>query len=182
MNVVNKNLLINIDLLLEKVVLKDSDRVADLGCGAFGYFVFPLAKKISRHGKIYAVDVIKANLDNIKKIAAVENLSQIETVWSDLEVYGGTKIDNDSLDAAILVSVLGQADDYSNILKEAKRILRRGGRMLIVDWNDDKSPFDINPEKRLNKETLKKVADDIGLQIVEDFPAGKYHYALLLIK
>ena len=157
MHVVNKNLLIDINLLIDKIVLKDSDKIADLGCGAFGYFVFPLAKKIGKHGKVYAVDVIKANLENIKKMASVENLSQIETVWSDLEVYKGTKIDDNSLDAIILVSVLSQADDFKNILQEAKRMLRRDGRMLIVDWNDSKSPFDISPEKRLNKESLKKV-------------------------
>ena len=41
MSLVNKNLLINIDLLLDKIVTRDSDKVADLGCGGFGYFVFP---------------------------------------------------------------------------------------------------------------------------------------------
>ena len=182
MSLVNKNLLINIDLLLDKIVARDSDKVADLGCGGFGYFVFPLAKRIGKHGKIYAVDIIKANLENIKKTASLENLSQIETVWGDLEVVGSTKIEDNSLDSVLIVSVLSQADNYVNILKEAKRVLRRDGKMLIVDWNDSKSPFDINPEKRLNKEVLKKTADDLDLQIAEDFPAGKYHYALLLIK
>ncbi len=182
MSLVNKNLLIDIELLLDKIVVNDSDKIADLGCGAFGYFVFPLTKKIGRHGKIYAVDIIKSNLENIKKAASVENLSQIETVWSDLEVYQGTKISNDSLDAAMLISVLSQSNDYKAILKEAGRMLRRDGRLLIVDWDNNKSPFDINPEKRLNKDVLKKTADELGWQIAEDFPAGKYHYALLLIK
>ena len=182
MSLVNRNLLIDIDLLLNKIVKNDSEKVADLGCGAFGYFVFPLAKRIGRHGKIYAVDIMKSNLDNIKKTANLENLNQIETVWSDLEIYQGTKIDSDSLDSALLVSVLSQSNDYKAILQETKRMLRRDGRLLIVDWDNNKSPFDINPEKRLNKEELKKTADDLGWQIAEDFPAGKYHYALLLIK
>lgn len=182
MGLVNNNILIDINLLLNKIVKNDSEKIADLGCGAFGYFVFSLAKRIGRHGKIYAVDIIKSNLDNIKRTASLENLNQIETVWGDLELHRGIKIKDGSLDAALLVSVLGQSNDFRAILKEAHRMLRRDGRLLIVDWDDKQSPFDINPEKRLNKEILKEVVDDLGWQIVEDFPAGKYHYALLLIK
>lgn len=176
------NNLLKVDLLLEKIVANNNDRVADLGCGSFGYFVFPLAKKIGRHGKIYAVDIIKNNLAAINNMARSDNLSQIETVWSNLEIYRGTKIDDNSLDAALLVSTLNQSQQPLDILKEAVRMLKPGGRLLIVEWSEGDSLFGNKPNKTLTQRKLKENLKHLPLALQEEFPAGDYHYALLLTK
>ncbi len=178
----SKNNLLDVDFLIDKVISADNEKIADLGCGSFGYFVFSLAKRISQHGKVYAVDILKGNLESIKSIAKTENLKQVEAVWSNLEIYKGTKIGDESLDGALLINTLHQSQKYLDILKESVRMLKLGGRMLIVEWNEGDFSFARNNELRIKKEDLKKEAEKLGLEIIEDFPAGHHHYGLLLIK
>ncbi len=182
MNTIKKNNLLDFDLLLNKVDLANNAKVADLGCGGYGYFVFPLAKKIGKHGKIFAVDIIKENLEAVDKVAKVENLSQIKTIWSNLEVYNGTKIESDSLDLVLLVSILHQSKNYIDILREASRMLKLGGKMLIVDWNDLDSPYNSNPDSKIKLAQLTRDLDKMPLELIENFSAGRFHYGLLLIK
>jgi ubiquinone/menaquinone biosynthesis C-methylase UbiE len=183
MTLIQKNGLFDIDSLIDKVISGNNQKVADLGCGSFGYFVFPLAKKIGDHGKIYAIDVVKENLESIKSAAKLEGLDQIETVWSNLEVYGATdKIEDDSLDIVFLITILYQSKKYIDIVKEACRMLKPGGKMLIVDWKKNNETFKI---QEIDKELLKKEIEKIDgspLKIEEDFSAGEHHYALLLSK
>jgi ubiquinone/menaquinone biosynthesis C-methylase UbiE len=178
----NKNNLLNVDLLIDKIVISNNDKIADLGCGSFGYFVFPLAKKIGKHGKVYAVDIIKNNLESIKNMARTDNLTQIETIWSNLEVYNGTKIPSESLDAVLLVGLLHQSDKHLDILKESVRMLKTGGRLLIVEWNEDDFVFGNRDVKRISQNKIKEDLAQFSLTMQEEFVAGEYHYGLLLIK
>src|SRR5690349_20623078 len=49
------------DKLLKMLPFKPGMVVADIGAGS-GYFSFPLAQKVGRKGKVYAVDIQKAML------------------------------------------------------------------------------------------------------------------------
>ena len=60
--------------------------MAELGCGNFG-FVFPIARLVGRSGKVYAVDILKSTLQEIKARATKENLPQVITIWSNLEIF-----------------------------------------------------------------------------------------------
>lgn len=182
MSTVKKNNLLDFDFLLNKVDLANNARVADLGCGGYGYFVFPLAKRIGKHGKIFAVDIIKENLEAIDKVAKAENLGQVKTIWSNLEVYNGTKIENDSLDLVLLVSILHQSSNYVDILREASRMLKLGGKMLVVEWSDLDSPYNSTSDSKIKKSQLIEDFGKMPLELIEDFPAGRFHYGLLLIK
>ncbi len=182
MEAVKNKSLLNVESLINKVVSTNNDRVADLGCGSFGYFVFPLAKRIGKHGRVYAIDIIKSNLESIRKIARVENLTQIETIWSDLEILGGTKIKDGSLDSILLVSTLHQSNNYNNIILEGCRMLKLGGKALIVEWNNEDGPFNTNGSRRVKRDDLKKALDPTPLEIIEEFEAGDHHYGMLLVK
>lgn len=177
-----KNNLLNIDFLLEKLKIEAGFKIADLGCGRFGYFTFPLAKKVGRNGKVYAVDIIKDNLNSIKSMARTENLSQIETIWSDLEVYKGAKINNNSLDAVLLISVLHQAKKPLQILEEASRMVKIGGKILVLEWLEDNTVFGTKDSPRIGQKELKGYASKLFLGVQEEFLVGDHYYALLLIK
>lgn len=179
---IKKTALFNIEAILNKMGVDEKQQVAELGCGNFGFFVFPLARLVGRQGKVYAVDILKSTLEEIKKEAAKENLPQIMPVWSNLEIFKATDIETSSLDSALLVNTLHQSEKKLEILREAIRLLKRGGKLLIAEWKNTDSPLGPELNRRVKLDSLKTAAPKIGLDIKEEFEAGPYHYGLILTK
>lgn len=179
---IKRTALFDIASILSKMGLGERQQVADLGCGNFGFFVYPLARLVGKQGKVYAVDILKSTLEEVGKESKKNNLSQIITVWSNLEVFKATKIETNSLDSVLLVNILHQSEKKIEILREAIRLLKRGGRMLIIEWKNTDSPLGPSPEKRVNLDSLKAAVPKIGLDIKEEFTAGPYHFGLILTK
>lgn len=179
---IKKTALFDITAILNKISVEEKQKVAELGCGNFGFFTFPLARLVGRSGKVFAVDLLKSTLSEIKDRSTKENLPQIVPIWSNLEIFKGTQIEANSLDSALLINVLHQSDKRAEIIREATRMLKRGGKLLIVEWSSADSPLGPPPERRLKKESLKTASYKLGLDLKEEFIAGPFHYGLVLIK
>ena len=172
----------DINLILHKIAVKENETVAELGCGYFGYFVFPVAKLLGKNGVLYAVDVLPNVLEEIKKKAHTENLPQIKTIWSNLEIFKGTNIEASSVDTALLINVLSQSEKKTEIIREAVRMLKNNGKLLIVDWRSDALLFGPKLEYRLKIEALKQAIPKLSLTIIEEFEVGSHYHAFLLKK
>jgi len=179
---IKKSALFDIANILGKMSIAERQHVAELGCGNFGFFVFPLARLVGKQGRVYAVDIIKETLEEIRSRSTKNNLPQVETIWSNLEIFKATKIETNSLDSALIVNVLHQSTKKSEILREATRLLKRGGKLLVIEWKNSDIPFGPAPEQRVSLENLKSTVLKLGLSISEEFPAGPYHYGLILNK
>jgi ubiquinone/menaquinone biosynthesis C-methylase UbiE len=176
------NKLFNTALILDKLDIKEGQKIADLGCGKFEYFIKPIAKMIGDKGVLYAVDIIKDIVEDIKKEAWNNNLKQVKAIWSDLEVYKGTKINSTSIDKALLINVLNQSEKKVEILRESIRLLKTGGTLLVVDWQLTAAPFGPEPHRRVNPDSIKEAAPKLNLELIDEFSAGDFHYALIFNK
>ncbi|MCX6797953.1 MAG: class I SAM-dependent methyltransferase [Candidatus Falkowbacteria bacterium] len=174
--------LIDIEFILKKVGIQENDKVAELGCGSFGYFVYPLARLVGKNGRVYAVDILKSSLEGIKRKAIQENLRQIETIWSNLEIFKATKIEGAVLDVVFLINILNQSDKKAEIIREAVRLLKRNAKLVIIEWKSGQLPFGPTPEKRLKIDSIKSASLQLGLTLSEEFTAGEYHYGLIFKK
>lgn len=179
-NVNNK--LFDIDFILSNLNISEKDKVADLGCGAYAFFTFKLAKLIGSRGKVYAIDVLKSIVEDVEKEAWQQNLKHIQAIWSNLEVYKGTKIESSSLDKALLVNTLNQSSNKEGMIKETSRMLKIGGQLLIVDWKLSAAPFGPEPHRRINPHTLKEKLKQYNLLVEKEFEAGPFHYAIIFKK
>jgi SAM-dependent methyltransferase len=100
--------------------------VADLGCGE-GYLTIETARW-ARH--VTAVDRSSGVLARAKALAARKKCSNITWKKGELEKL---PIDSQSLDVALLSQALHHAAEPASALEEAARILKPGGRLLILD-------------------------------------------------
>ncbi len=182
MPITGGNALLDVNFILSKAQIGDKTKVADLGCGASGHFVFSASKLVGERGKVYAVDILKTILENINRRAKLENLQNIETVWSDLEIFGATKIEAGSLDVAMLINTLYQSHKRAEILREAIRMLKKDGILLVVEWKNISSPIGPPVEERVKPDLMKVAAKKLGLNLEEEFEAGPYHYGLIFTK
>ncbi|HZJ41537.1 MAG TPA: hypothetical protein VFD51_00760, partial [Patescibacteria group bacterium] len=81
-----------------------------------------------------------------------------------------------------LINVLNQTNKRAEIIREASRLLKTNGKLLIVEWNNSDSPLGPSAARRLKIESLKSAALKLGFEIKEEFIAGPYHYGIVLIK
>lgn len=176
------NTLIDAGFILNKAQVQEKMKVADLGCGSSGHFVFPAAKMVGSKGIIYAVDILRTVLETINKRARADNLANIKTIWSNLEIFGATKIESGSLDIVLLINTLYQSHKRAEILRESIRLLKKNGRLVIVEWKNIAAPFGPPAEEKVKKELVDNGAKKLGLKSDEEFEAGQYHYGLIYSK
>ncbi len=168
--------------LLEETGIEEKMKIADLGCGSRGYFAIQAAKLIGEDGLVYAVDIIKPALQNVKNTAHLFGITNLRTIWADLEIPEATKIPTESIDLAMLNNILFQNKKIEQVTGEAYRILKKGGKLLITEWKKTKAPLGPPMESRLSIEESKRYAKQAGLQFQKELEAGPYHYALIFVK
>jgi len=174
--------LVDPNKIFKKINLGPGMRVADLGCGRTGHFVFSAAQAVGDKGVVYAVDVVKDVLASVKSMAQGEGFDNVQTVWSDIELPGRTPIPDQSVDVCFFVNVMFQLKDKINAMKEAARMLKKEGYVVIVDWMKKLGALGPAPEAMTSPQKLTETAAEAGLVVVETFPAGAYHYSLVLKK
>lgn len=175
--------LLNPQTLLEKELgLQFGHQIADLGCGGAGYFTLPAARLVGSRGKVYAVDILKSALEGVGSKAKLDNLLNIETVWSDIERVGATKIPASTLDDVLLINIMFQSRKNEHIMKEAHRLLKQEGKLLVVDWKVEPTPFGPPQDNRLSPQAVSTLGTKVGFSVEKEFEAGPYHYGFVLVK
>jgi len=178
----NHKRLLDINKVIKTSQVGKGMKIADLGCGQFGFFVFPLAQAVGKDGTIYAIDILKNNLQSIIKRAKSDNLKQVKSIWSNLEVFRGTKIESNSLDMAFLINTLHQSSKRIEIIREAFRLLKKNGQLVIIDWEDNALSMGPGTSKLINKEALKARAKNLGFNIHHEFKPSSNYFGLILRK
>lgn len=166
---------LNPSKVLKELNLKEDLVAADFGCGSGGW-VLPLAQ-ILKDGKVYAIDILEEPLSALKSKMKTFKISNIEPVKADIEK--SSKLFDNSCNLVLVTNLLFQADNISDILEEAKRVLKNNGQLLIVDWQHD-SP--LGPEKKILSDDVEIIAKNLGFKLKKEFKAGIYHWALILVK
>jgi ubiquinone/menaquinone biosynthesis C-methylase UbiE len=167
-------------ILRREIGLGFGEKVGDFGCG-HGFFTFPAARLVGEKGRVYAVDILKSALKIIEKHAQAAGLTNIIPVWSNLEIYGATAIPPHSLDTALVISLLFQNKKRAEILGEIDRLVKREGKIAIIDWQRE-TPFGPPKKIMIPPEKVEELAQKLAWQKIKSFEAGPYHYGLIFQK
>ena len=168
--------------VIETARIMEGQSVAHLGCGSGGFFTVPIGYKVGPTGRVFAVDAMSSAIEATKKAAQAENLKSIEFILGNLEAKNGSKISDSSVEAALLVSVLFQNNNKEAIIGEASRVLKKGGRLLIVDWIPGITGIGPAENLKISPESVKMMLPKNGLDLIEDGELSPYHYYLLARK
>ena len=163
---------------LAKLGLNDGMKVVDLGAGS-GFYSFEAAKKVGSTGRVYAVDVQKNLLERLRSVGAAQNLKNIEIIWGNIEKIGGTKLREGIADRVIASNVLFQITTPDDFVLEIKRILKPGGKVLIVDWSEVSN---LSPKNLVSSTTARTLFEKSGFRFEQSFNAGEHHYGLVFIR
>lgn len=155
--------------------------VADFGCGS-GFFSLAFARAVGKQGTVYALDILPSSLEAVASRAKALGLSNVVAKRANLEREGGSGLPDASLDWVIMKDVLFQNKKKEKMLWEAYRVLKPGGFLFIMEWNDTEASFGPDMPLRISREKLIEMLSEQGFSPVKDVLAGDYHYALVCEK
>lgn len=156
--------------------------VVDLGAGS-GAYALVAAKALHGEGKVYAVEVQKELVTAVSRAAREEHLGVVEVVWGDIERENGSKLRGGIADVVFICNVLFQAPEKKGIAREAWRILKYGGRVVIVDWAGSFGGAGPRMGELIRLDEARRIFE--SERFVYDkpiFDAGAHHYGFIMKK
>lgn len=161
----------NPEEVLSAVELQPEFVAADLGCGT-GYFTSALAQRVK---KVYGIDVQKEMLkfleDKIRKLG-IKNIEPLLSKPNEIP------LGDRSVDLLISINTLHEFDDRAMTIEEMKRVVRKGGEILIVDFKKEETGFGPPVKIRVSRARAIRIFQMKGLALskAKDLP---YHYLLV---
>ncbi len=119
--------------VIQALGIRPGHHVADLGAGG-GYFTFRLADAVGSSGRVYAVDIDADMVQYVAERAEVAGHRNIETV---LAVPADTHLPEGGVDLVFTCNTYHHLEDRPAYFARLKRILRPGGRVAIIDYNQN---------------------------------------------
>lgn len=171
---------LNVEKIVGQLDIRPNMAIADFGAG-HGFFSIAFAKKAGSSGQVFAVDILPSALEAIRSQSKLDGLFNIKLVVGDLEKAGGSSLADESCDLVFLANALFQISNKSLLINEAHRILKKGGKLAVIEW---KPYIALGPQKenRLSEEELKQLVVSVGFAELKSVDAGSHHYGLIFQK
>jgi ubiquinone/menaquinone biosynthesis C-methylase UbiE len=103
----------------------------------------------------------------------------VESIWGDIERPAGTHLREQSIDAVILANVLFQVQNRAGLLAEIKRIIKPGGKLLVVDWAGAYGGMGPSLHQVVPEHEAEALFINGGFHKVKSFRSGAHHYAIV---
>jgi ubiquinone/menaquinone biosynthesis C-methylase UbiE len=112
--------------LIEILEPQAGERVLEIGPGT-GYYTFEMAERLDG-GQVDIFDIQQEMLDHVMREANRRGVTNVQPALGDAQALPYA---DDSFDAVVLITVLGEIPDQDRALSEVARVLRPGGRLVV---------------------------------------------------
>lgn len=149
------------DKALDAIGIAKGAVAADIGAGV-GYFTWRLAARVGPAGKVYAVDVQPAMLEQLRRNMAARKLANYEAV---LGAQDDPHLPAAAVDVALLVDVYHEFSQPQQMLRKIRASLKRDGRMVLLEYRKEDPKVPIRPEHKMSVAEVKAEIEPEGFRL-----------------
>jgi ubiquinone/menaquinone biosynthesis C-methylase UbiE len=146
---------------------REGERLLEVGPGT-GYYTLPVAERLSPAGRLDIVDVQQEMLDHTMGRAREAGLEQVQPARADVR---DLPFAEDTFDGAYLVTVLGEVPDQDAALRELRRVVHPGGRIVVGELFGD--------PHMVTHSSLAAKAEAAGLRVERRVGGALWHFTRL---
>jgi ubiquinone/menaquinone biosynthesis C-methylase UbiE len=125
------------------------ERVLEIGPGT-GYYTLDMAEWVGPEGRIEIFDLQQEFLDHVSRRASERGLANVVPTRGDATAL---PFEDASIDAVALTAVLGEIPEPGAALREIRRVLKPGGRLIVGELFGDPHFTTLGSLKRQAAET-----------------------------
>lgn len=149
--------------------IKSGDTAVDIGCGP-GFFTTAMAELVGPTGQVHAIDLQQEMLE---KLAAKLNNSPFQDRVQLHKCNSDSIATNSTIEADFILAyyMVHETVDQRSFFREARKMLRQDGRMLIVE-----PPFHV---KKSDFKESQRIAQEEGFTLYKN-PKRKGGMSMLI--
>jgi len=124
--------------IINEVKEVNIEKILDVGTGFGRNLEFLLS--LFENAEVYSIDPSREVIEGVKERIMAKRHSNFKLLVSGVE---NLDLPNDFFDLIVSVMALHHVEDLNRALTEMKRVLKRRGKVIIVDWKKEASelPF-----------------------------------------
>lgn len=149
------------DAALDAVGIPKGAAVADIGAGV-GYFTWRLAERVGPRGKVYAVDIQPAMLQQLKRNMAERKLANYVAV---LGTGNDPGLPAAAVDLALMVDVYHELSHPGRMLAGIRSALKPDGRLVLLEYRKEDPKVPIRPEHKMSVTEVKAEIEPAGFRL-----------------
>jgi arsenite methyltransferase len=130
---------------LEIMALQPGQTALDIGCGP-GYLTLDMARQVGARGRVIAVDTSQPMLD-----IARARCAGVDPIEFHLADAAALPCPDASIDVAAAVQVYLFARDLDVVVRDLARVLRPGGRAVVIDTDWDSVVWHSSDRHRMER-------------------------------
>lgn len=167
----------NPDLIWQTLGLKQARRLVDIGAGT-GFFAVPFCDKME-DGIVYACDTSDTMLQWMKENLAdtyTNRVIPLKSSESQIPLEGGLA------DLVYMINLHHELEDPCAMLEESARLLKPGGKLMIIDWKVAETPGGPPQSIRIPESTIAAQLQNAGFTAIQHHDTLPYHCFLVATK
>jgi len=149
-------------------------RVADIGAGS-GYFALRFAHRVGAAGRVFAVDISRDMVGEVRRRAEEAGLASVEPILAKPDDPG---LPDGGVDLIFICNTWHHIERRHAYLARLRRTLAPGGRLAIVDFHKD-APVGPPASMKLAREEVLAELERAGFRLETEHTFLPYQYFLV---